>query len=93
MIVPLDLPGVTVENQIKKLGMKSSDTAQVFFENVRIPQRFRIGEEGMGFAMQMMQFQEERISCGGGCTESLEELYQQHHRILQRAEDIRNAID
>ena len=61
MIVPMDTPGVTVENQIKKLGMKSSDTAQVFFDNVRIPQAYRIGQEGMGFMLQMMQFQEERL--------------------------------
>lgn len=72
MIVPLDLPGVAVENQIKKLGMKSSDTAQIFFENVRIPQRFRIGEEGMGFAMQMMQFQEERIYAAAVAIKGLE---------------------
>jgi citronellyl-CoA dehydrogenase len=35
----------------------------VFFEGVRVPQRHRIGEEGMGFMMQMVQFQEERL-CG-----------------------------
>ncbi len=47
---------------IKKIGMWSSDTAQVFFDDVRVPQRFRIGEEGMGFTYQMRQFQEERLS-------------------------------
>ena len=42
---------------------RASDTCPVFFENVRVPQRNRIGEEGMGFMMQMVQFQEERL-CG-----------------------------
>lgn len=55
------LPGISVQ-KIKKIGMWSSDTAQVFFDNVRIPQRYRIGEEGMGFIYQMRQFQEERLS-------------------------------
>ncbi|MEO7150303.1 MAG: acyl-CoA dehydrogenase family protein [Burkholderiaceae bacterium] len=54
-------PGITM-NKIKKVGMWSSDTAQVFFDDVRVPQRFRIGEEGQGFTYQMKQFQEERLS-------------------------------
>jgi citronellyl-CoA dehydrogenase len=41
--------------------MRSSDTAQIFLEGVRVPQRNRIGEEGMGFTYQMRQFQEERL--------------------------------
>jgi len=54
-------PGITM-NKIKKVGMWSSDTAQVFFDDVRVPQRYRIGEEGKGFTYQMKQFQEERLS-------------------------------
>ena len=54
-------PGITM-NKIKKVGMWSSDTAQVFFDDVRVPQRFRVGEEGRGFTYQMKQFQEERLS-------------------------------
>lgn len=54
-------PGISMQ-KIKKIGMWSSDTAQVFFDNVRVPQRYRIGEEGMGFTYQMQQFQEERLS-------------------------------
>ncbi len=54
-------PGITMR-KIKKVGMWSSDTAQVFFDDVRVPQRYRIGDEGMGFTYQMKQFQEERLS-------------------------------
>ncbi len=53
--------GVTVARKLDKLGMRSSDTAQLYFEDLRAPQRYRIGEEGMGFTYQMMQFQEERL--------------------------------
>ena len=45
----------------RKIGMMASDTAQIFFDDVRVPQRYRIGEEGMGFTYQMQQFQEERL--------------------------------
>ena len=59
--VPMRARGVTVARKLDKLGMRSSDTAQVFFEGVRVPQRNRIGEEGQGFTYQMLQFQEERL--------------------------------
>lgn len=52
--------GVEVQ-KIRKFGMWSSDTAQIFFDEVRVPVRNRIGEEGMGFIYQMKQFQEERL--------------------------------
>ena len=54
-------PGISMQ-KIKKVGMWASDTAQVFFDEVRVPQRYRIGEEGKGFTYQMRQFQEERLS-------------------------------
>ncbi len=63
IIVPSDTPGVTVAPRLDKLGLRASDTAQVFFEDVRVPQRYRIGEEGVGFIYQMKQFQEERMYC------------------------------
>jgi citronellyl-CoA dehydrogenase len=61
IVVPLDSPGVTRLKLKDKLGMRCSDTAQLFFDGVRVPQRYRIGEEGLGFVYQMMQFQEERL--------------------------------
>lgn len=61
IIVPADLPGVTVGGKIQKIGMRSSDTCPVFFDNVRVPQSNLIGEEGKGFIYQMQQFQEERL--------------------------------
>lgn len=61
VIVPTDTPGISFSEKLNKIGMRSSDTAQIFFDNVRVPQRFRIGDEGAGFLMQMLQFQEERL--------------------------------
>ncbi|NXR88514.1 IVD dehydrogenase, partial [Hypocryptadius cinnamomeus] len=53
--------GIHVAKKIDKLGMRSSDTAQIFFEDVRVPCKNLIGEEGKGFTYQMLQFQEERL--------------------------------
>lgn len=59
--VPMDAKGVSVARKLKKIGMMSSDTAQIFFDGVRVPQRNLIGQEGAGFTYQMLQFQEERL--------------------------------
>ena len=60
IIVPMDAKGIE-RQKIDKLGMRASDTAQLFFDNVRVPKRNLIGIEGTGFMMQMLQFQEERL--------------------------------
>lgn len=59
--VPTNLPGISFSEKLDKLGMRCSDTAQIFFDDVRVPQKNLIGAEGAGFSMQMQQFQEERM--------------------------------
>ena len=61
IVVPLDLPGVDRAKKLHKIGMWASDTAQLFFDNVRVPQSNLIGLEGAGFLLQMLQFQDERL--------------------------------
>jgi len=72
VIIPSATPGVSVDKPLKKLGLHSSDTAQIFFDNVRVPQRNRIGEEGMGFIYQMKQFQEERLFAAAASLKGME---------------------
>ena len=76
IIVPMDTPGIT-RQKIRKIGMDSSDTAQLFFDNVRVPLRNLVGQEGMGFMFQMMQFQEERLWGAAGSLRSLDRLIDQ----------------
>lgn len=76
IIVPTDLEGISFSERFNKLGMRSSDTAQVFFDNVRVPQRYRIGVEGQGFRYQMEQFQEERIYAAASSLKMLEYVIQ-----------------
>src|SRR3954466_4475266 len=54
-------PGIEVARKIRKIGMNSSDTGLIYFDEVRVPPRYRIGAEGQGFIYQMQQFQEERL--------------------------------
>jgi citronellyl-CoA dehydrogenase len=61
IIVPMKTRGVQVARKLHKLGMDASDTAQLYFDDVRVPQRYRIGGEGQGFMYQMEQFQLERL--------------------------------
>jgi len=76
IIVPMDAPGIS-KQKIRKIGMDSSDTAQLFFDNVRVPQRNLIGQEGMGFMFQMMQFQEERLWGAASSLRMLDRLIDQ----------------
>src|SRR4030095_12224897 len=64
-------PGIEVARKIRKIGMNSSDTGLIYFDEVRVPQRYRIGAEGQGFIYQMQQFQEERLWAAASCLQSL----------------------
>jgi citronellyl-CoA dehydrogenase len=74
--VPMKTKGVTIARKLDKLGMRSSDTAQIYFDEVRVPKRNRIGEEGKGFTYQMVQFQEERLWGAAACLKAHEKTIQ-----------------
>jgi citronellyl-CoA dehydrogenase len=74
IVVPLDAKGIDRSTKLDKLGMRSSDTAQIFFEDVRVPQRNLIGQEGYGFVYQMLQFQEERLWGAANSIRALERM-------------------
>ena len=77
IIVPMNTPGVTRAKKIRKIGMMASDTGLIHFDDVRVPQRYRIGEEGMGFTYQMMQFQEERLWAAANAIQGLTNCIEQ----------------
>ena len=74
VMIPLDRPGVERSRKLDKLGMWASDTAQLYFDEVKVPQRFLIGQEGMGFTYQMQQFQEERLWAAANTLTGLDRL-------------------
>jgi citronellyl-CoA dehydrogenase len=72
IILPMKTKGVSIERKIEKIGMHSSDTALIHFDDVRVPQRHLIGQEGLGFMYQMLQFQEERLWGAANAIKGLE---------------------
>lgn len=88
IIVPLQengrrTRGVEIQ-KIKKFGMWCSDTAQIFLDEVRVPVRNRIGEEGMGFIYQMKQFQEERLGAAARRLASIQLIDETADYLRQR---------
>ena len=61
IMVPTKTPGFAVSRKLRKLGNWSSDTAELVLDGVRVPKVNTIGQEGMGFILQMQQFQRERV--------------------------------
>jgi len=61
IIVPTNAPGFSIGRKIEKMGNHSSDTAELIFDDCRVPVSNTIGEVGRGFQQQMAQFQDERL--------------------------------
>ena len=72
VVLPTDIKGFSVGRRLKKIGNKSSDTAELFFEDCRIPQRYRLGEENQGFYHIMTNFQGERLVAALCCVAGME---------------------
>jgi citronellyl-CoA dehydrogenase len=70
--VPMKSKGVEVGRKLDKMGVRASDAAHIFFDNVRVPKQNRIGEEGQGFTYQMLQFQQERLWGAAACLKAHE---------------------
>ncbi len=60
-LVPTKTKGFQVTRKLKKIGNHASDTAELHFEEMRVPKRYLLGEENMGFMYLMQNFQSERI--------------------------------
>ncbi|PHH43389.1 acyl-CoA dehydrogenase family protein [Pseudomonas putida] len=62
LVIEKGTPGFTVGRQLKKMGWWASDTAELFFDDCRVPVGNLIGAENMGFACIMGNFQSERLA-------------------------------
>jgi citronellyl-CoA dehydrogenase len=70
-LVPTSTKGFRVTRKLQKIGNHSSDTAELFFEDMRVPARFVLGEENRGFTYLMQNFQGERlIACSSAVSAS-----------------------
>lgn len=76
ILLPTDTKGFNVAKKLKKIGNHSSDTAELHFEDCRVPARYLLGEEGKGFYYLMQNFQTERligaVTTIAGCQRALD---------------------
>jgi alkylation response protein AidB-like acyl-CoA dehydrogenase len=87
-VVDKDTPGFHVSKKLEKLGMHSSDTAELSFEDVRVPTENLIGEEGKGFYHIMWELQGERLIGAAGSVSGAQRVFD---RTLEYAKE-RNAF-
>lgn len=62
LILEAEMEGFTKGNPLKKIGMKAQDTAELFFDNVKVPKENRLGDEKMGFKIMMKELARERLT-------------------------------
>ncbi len=77
VLLPTDVKGFSVGRLLEKVGNHSSDTAELAFDNCRIPARYMLGEENMGFYYIMQNFQGERLVAAVMATAGMELLCQE----------------
>src|SRR6185503_12380951 len=66
-VVEAGTPGFIKGKKLAKMGMPAQDTAELAFEDCRVPARNRLGEEGAGFLMLMQKLQQERLVVAIAC--------------------------
>jgi acyl-CoA dehydrogenase len=77
LIIDSDTPGFSVASKLKKTGWWASDTAELAFEDCRVPAENLIGQEGAGFLMIMTNFVTERLMLAGQCVAIAELAYRE----------------
>jgi acyl-CoA dehydrogenase len=72
LVVDANTPGFQRGRLLKKMGMRSQDTAEMYFEDCRVPAENLLGNEGEGFYYLMKKLQQERLLVGIGCQTAAE---------------------
>ena len=87
-LVDMDSPGISVSRKLDKVGMRSSDTAELIFEDVRVPTENLLGEEGKGFYQIMWELQGERLYGAAACVKLLRSFLMNGHSIMRKREKL-----
>jgi acyl-CoA dehydrogenase len=77
LVIERGTPGFSVSQKLNKMGWWASDTAELSFENCRVPAANLLGEEGSGFVPIMMNFATERLLLAGNCVAIAELAYRE----------------
>lgn len=83
LVVEADTPGFTKGKKLRKVGQHASDTAELIFQNARIPKENLLGEEGKGFYYLMEKLQQERLMVVIQSLASAELMFEETIRYVQ----------
>ena len=98
LVVERGMPGFTRGRNLRKIGQHAQDTAELFFEEVRVPASHLLGEEGQGFKYLMQKLAQERLLVSVGCQARAEAALQwtvdyvkERKAFRQRVADFQNT--
>jgi acyl-CoA dehydrogenase len=98
LVVEGDMPGFTRGRNLRKIGQHAQDTAELFFDDVRVPASHLLGEEGQGFRYLMQKLAQERLLVSVQCQARAEaalqwtvDYVQQRQVFRQRLADFQNT--
>ena len=91
-VAPTNLPGFTVGRKLDKVGNRVSDTAELIFEDYRIPASNLLGEEGQGFYTAMINFQGERLIAAIASAEGASHMLEMTLQYAQEREQFGRPI-
>lgn len=77
LVVDRDTPGFTRGRKLDKIGLRAQDTAELYFDNVRVPKENLLGAEGHGFAHLMERLPRERISIAASAVASADTVFRE----------------
>ena len=92
LVIERQTPGFHVSKKIKKTGWWASDTAELTFDNCRVPVANLIGEENQGFVPIMMNFASERLFLAGQCVAIAELCYRESIRYARERHAFGKAL-
>jgi len=82
-VVETNTPGFKKGRILKKMGMKAQDTAELFFEDMRVPASALLGEEGKGFAYLMNELPQERLMIADQGIAVAEAVYEESRKYIK----------
>lgn len=80
LVIPTDTPGFTKGRRLKKLGAHVSDTAEIAFDDCRVPARNLVGTENDGFRLIMQGFEGERLVLAIICVSQMRLMFDEAQR-------------
>ncbi|WP_124726984.1 acyl-CoA dehydrogenase family protein [Staphylospora marina] len=93
IVVEDGTPGFVKGRKLEKMGLRSQDTAELYFEDCRVPVDHLLGEEGRGFAVLMKHLERERLVLAIGAQTAAEEMLRMTVEYVRRREAFGRTLD